>query len=300
MKIVFTFWSRAKPFTQISFLKEMAAVSNFFAQKHGYETVLYTDDLGENFLYKIPYNNILRLPDNILNKFPNCIWNMGKVLTTSYINEPFIHLDLDLFLYKPIKEEFFKKEAVFFHEEIWMDKTLLDTSFIIKKFPKNLINKSYRSYNCAMFGGTNYKAFNQAAKEVCMFIIENADFLNKMHIQQEKLKNKGLVDNHLYLSYLVEQLWIPNLLKNNGINIDIILNDVNLKEYELKDYIKDYDPSNFLNKKNENQFVKEYYKYFSILNLKSKELGYHHCYSENKDIFKDKIIDFARRKNLTY
>lgn len=300
MKVIFTYWSQAKSESN-QFLKEFAAVSNFFAQKHGYETILYTDDLGENYFYKIAYNNILRLPDNILNQFPKRIWNMGKVLTTSLMHEPFIHLDLDLFLYKPIQEEFFNKEAIFFHEEPWMDKVLLDTSFIIKKRPQNLINNnSYRSYNCAMFGGTNYQAFRESAQDVCNFVIENADFLDKMAEQQIKLYKKRLVKNVLYLTNLIEQLWIPNLLKNKGVNIETILYDKNFDEYQLKNYIENYNPANFLNEKNNKEFVKEYYKYFSLVSAKSKDLGYNHCYSENTELFKNKIISFAKSKDLKY
>jgi len=299
MKIIFTYWSKAKTNTT-SFLKEMAAVSNFFAQKHGYETILYTDDLGENILYKVPYNNILRLPDHTLNKFPKTIWNMGKILTTSLVNEPFLHLDLDLFLYKPIKDEFLNKPAIFFHEEIWMDKLLFDTSFIIKRHPKNINNNTYRSYNCAMFGGTDYQIFNEVSKEVCDFVLENSQFLEKMNEQQIQLKKKGLVNNVLHLTSLVEQLWIPVLLKNKGIDISTILYDSSFDEYELKDYIGNYNPSNFLDQKSVNSFVKEYYKYFSLVSAKAKDLGYTHFYSENTGLFRQKILDFVKNKNLKY
>lgn len=298
MKIVFTYWSQGK-LDSNSFFKELAAVSNFFAQKHGYETVLYTDDLGESLLYKINYNNIIRLPDYYLNKFPKDIWNMGKLLTTSLIKEPFIHLDFDLLLYKPIQKEILNKDIVFFHEEIWMDKMLCDTSFVIKKHPKNLKHKSFRSYNCAMFGGQNYELFNTAAKEICDFVIENSIFLEKMSKQQSELQKKGLVKNQLYLPNLVEQLWLPNLLKNNT-NIETILHNTDLDKYQSINYIENYNPADFLNQDDLDIFIKEYHKYYYLISLLSKYMGHIHFYSENTNFFKEKIIQFAKQKNLKY
>lgn len=298
MKVVFSHWSEAKS-DDSKFFKEMAAVSNFLAKKCGYETVLYTDSLGENASYKIEYDNIIRLPQNILDQFPKTIWSLGKLLTTSLIKEPFIHLDFDLFLIKPLREDLLMKEAIFYHQETWMDRTLADTSFILKKCPPNL-NNNYRSYNCAIFGGTNYAAFNEVSKEIYNFVIEHGEFLEKMNIQQNKMKKKGLVNDYLYLPMLVEQLWMPQLLKNKNINIETVLYDKTFDEYELVDYAENYDPSNFIKDNSSKKLVKEYHKYFALLGKKAKELGHAHYYGENKYKFMDNIIKFAQKHNLKY
>lgn len=298
MKVIFSHWSEAKS-DDSKFFKELAAVSNFLAKKCGYETVLYTDDLGESASYKIEYDNVIRLPQNVLDKFPKTIWNLGKILAASLINEPFIHLDFDLFLTQPIREDLLTKEAIFFHQETWMDRTLSDASFIIKKRPENL-NNNYRSYNCAIFGGTNYKAFNEVSKDVYNFVIEHAEYLEKMNIQQNKMKKKGLVGDHLYLPMLIEQLWIPQLLKSKNINIETVLYDKTFDEYESVDYTENYDPSNFIKDDSSKNLINEYHKYFALLTNKAKELGHVHYYGENKYKFKDSIIKFAVDNSLKY
>ena len=135
MKIVFSYWSKANPEHDPLF-KELAAVSNYFAKQHGYETVLYTDIAGNLLLNKIEYDKIILMPEHILNKFPKTGWSLGKLLATSMINEPFLHLDFDLFLFKPIEESVFNKQAVFFHDEIWMDEILANSSFVLKRKPE--------------------------------------------------------------------------------------------------------------------------------------------------------------------
>jgi hypothetical protein len=298
MKVVFSHWSQSKSDSN-KFFKELAAVSNFLAKNCGYETVLYTDDLGESASYKIEYDNVVRLPQNVLDKFPKTLWNLGKLLAVSLVKEPFIHLDFDLLLMNPVNEDLLKKPAIFFHQETWMDRTLLDSSFIIKRSPQNL-NKNYRSYNCAIMGGTDYKAFNEVSKEIYNFVIENGEYLEKMNIQQNKMKKKNQVKDYLYLPMLVEQLWMPQLLKNKNINIETVLYDKTFDEYELVDYTENYDPKAFMEKIDQENIIKKYHEYFALLNTKAKELGHVHYYGENKYKFKDNIIKFALDNNLKY
>jgi hypothetical protein len=303
MKVIFSFWT--KPGLKNSkFFKAMAATSNFFAQKCGYETVLYTDNKGREVLSKINYNNIIDLPEETLNKFPTSVWSMGKILTASLLKEPFIHIDFDLFLKSPLNPELLLKEAIFFHQEIWMDRPLADTSFIVKKRPENLKdNNSIRSYNCAIFGGTNYSAFNEVCKEICDFAIDNSNFLDKMSEQQNILYRKGLVRHYLYLPMLLEQLWMPQLLKNKNITIDTVLNNAELKQYEIVNYAENYNPANFLNhSESEWKNIKiENSKYLQLLQKESNKINISHLYTLSRTPEKKaQIINFANENNLIF
>jgi len=305
MKVIFSFWTLPnKVQKDLEFFKAMAATSNFFAQRCGYETVLYTDSSAKEVFSKINYNNVIDLPQETLNKFPTSVWSMGKILTASLINEPFIHIDFDIFLKSPLNPELLLNEAIFFHHEIWMDRPLADTTFLIKRKPENLKNNhSVRSYNCGIFGGTNYIAFKEVCKEICDFAIENSKFLDKMSEQQNKLYVKGLVRHPLYLPMLLEQLWIPELLKNKGITINTILNNSELNEYEILNYAENYDPSNFLNhSESEWKNIKtQNTKYFGLLQEESKKINISHLYTLSRtDKNKAEVINFANYNNLSY
>jgi hypothetical protein len=306
MKVIFSLWTGPKKNKNPDkrFFRAMAATSNFLAQKCGYETVLYTDNVGREALSKINYNNVISLPEETLNKFPTSVWSMGKILTASLINEPFIHIDFDLFLKAPLNQELLSKEAIFFHHEIWMDRLLADTSFLIKRRPENLKdNNSVRSYNCGIFGGTNYTAFNEVCKEICDIAIKNSDFLNKMNDQQNKLKAKKLVRHGLHLPMLFEQLWIPQLLKNKGVNIHTVLKNTKMEKYEEINYAENYNPANFLSHSEaEWENIKmENTKYLRLLQAESAKMNILHLYTisrtpENKQ----QILDFVRKNRVKH
>lgn len=300
MKIIFSHWSKANPEHEGLF-KELAAVSNYFAKQHGYETVLYTDGAGQLLLNNIEYDNIVRMPESILNKFPKTGWSLGKLLATSMINEPFLHLDFDLFLFKPIEKDLFNKPAVFFHDEIWMDEVLANSIFVLKKKPELLKDiTNYRSYNCAIFGGTNYEAFKESAKYICDFAIQHSDFLEKMSLQQRDLQRKKMVKNFIYLAMLLEQLWMPQILSKKGVNIETILYNKEMDKFINKNYAKDIDVTNFLKQEKNWEYEKEYREYYVMLNKEASKRGYVHYFARNKENYKEKIISFAKEKGLKY
>lgn len=301
MKIIFSHWSKAKPDEYQSVFKELAAVSNYFAKQHGYETVLYTDGPGEVLLQNIEYNNIIRMPEFLLDKFPKTGWSLGKLFATSMMGEPFLHLDFDLFLFKPIDQKFLEKPAVFFHDEIWMDEILANSSFVLKKCPELLKNnKNYRSYNCAIFGGTDYKSFRDVAKYICDFAVENSVFLEKMSLQQRELKRKKLVNNFIYLAMLLEQLWMPQLLKQRDISIETILYNPEMDRFINKNYAENIDVTNFMQQEKNWEYEKEYREFYILLNKEASEKGYVHYFARNKENYKEKIISFAKEKGLKY
>ncbi len=301
MKVIFSYWSKAKTDEHQSVFKELAAVSNYFAKQHGYETVLYADGPGEILLKDIEYDNIIRMPEYTLDKFPKTGWSLGKLFATSMMNEPFLHLDFDLFLFKPIEQKFLEKPAVFFHDEIWMDEILANSSFVIKRSPELLKNnKNYRSYNCAIFGGTDYKAFKEVAKYICDFAVENSDFLEKMSSQQRVLKRKNLVSHFIYLAMLLEQLWMPQLLKKRNIPIETILYNPEMDGFINKNYAENIDFTNLVSQERNWEYEKEYREYYLLLNKEASDKGYVHYFARNKENYKEKIISFAKEKGLKY
>ena len=236
-------------------------IANFFVKSHGYKTILYTDSQGYDLYKNIKFDEFRELPQNILDQFPSVGWSLGKLLTVSLIKEPFLHFDFDLFLTKPLENNILQKDVVFLHQEIWMDFILKQSSRIIQKKPSILenINSSYRSYNCAIFGGNNFEAFNKASKEVIEFAIKHKDFLEKIVSSQDSLKDKGLVNYYTYFPMILEQLWLPEILKLKQLNCETILFTEEIKKIEEIDFstevnLNDFDHSEYL-KKYKNHFL---------------------------------------------
>lgn len=284
MKVLFTNWAGAKTLHGISSV-EAGAVSNYFAQKNGYETIFFGDKTSLLWFKNVKYDEMIELPSDKLDLFPKTAWSIAKLLTVSQINEPFIHLDLDFFLKKDISDDIKSKEAFFFHQEIWMDIVFAKSEFILKRKPKELINNfNKRSFNCSIFGGQNYKAFNKACKIICDFAIENANFLEVLNNDYIELKRKNLVSDYLYLTTLLEQLWMPQLLINDNINIETILTNDQIKEFEKIDYSRDFNPKDLtLNAsgQTEDKNKNTYNQYYNLLNNEATSRSLIHMYGKN-------------------
>lgn len=295
MKIIYSHWSNADILHQGLF-PEMAAVSNYLAQKQGFETVLYTDSKGYELLNKINFTEFKQLDENKLNQFPRTGWSLGKLLAISNINHPFLHIDFDLFLLKPLESQLLLKNNLFLHQEIWMEDVLKTSCKIIGKFPSLVPeNNNYKSYNCAIFGGQNYKSFNKAAQNICDFAIQNAEFLEAITQQQRSLKKENKVKNHLYLAMMLEQLWLPKILEKES-KINTILTNDKINELEKKQY--------YLNNKfyeiNDNSYELEFKTYLKELDMLANKMGIIHFYASTKKSFKHKIINFAKTKGLAF
>jgi hypothetical protein len=295
MKIVYSHWSNADILHQKLF-PEMAAASNYLAQKQGFKTVLYTDSKGYELLHKINFNEFKQLDEKKLNQFPKTGWSLGKLLTISDIDYPFLHIDFDLFLLKPLDSKILSQDNLFLHREIWMDNVLKTSCKIIGKRPSLVPeSNSYISYNCAIFGGQNYKTFNKAAQNICNFAIENSEFLESIAQQQRALKKENKVKHHLYLAMMLEQLWLPQITEQDS-KINTILTNDKIKNLNEKQYYS----NNKFYEKDDNIFEIEFKTYLKELNILANELGIIHFYASTKKNYKKKIIKFANSKNLTF
>lgn len=300
MKVIFTNWSQATPMHGTP-VPEMAAVANYFAQKHGYETVLFGDELSLRAFHSVKFNDKVRLPDEILNKFPKSAWSIAKLLSVSYIREPFIHIDFDFFMKKNIEEKFKTSDAFFFHQEIWMDKTFAESEFIINKKPKELqLDYNKRSYNCSIFGGVKHENFSKACKIICDFAIENSHYLEQLNLQQSSLKNKNLVPNFLYLTMLLEQVWMPRLLINDGAKVETILTNDIIAEFEKTNYSEDFNPQDFTQENQNLNHKNIFSQYYNLLNNEATNKSLVHLYGKNTVPLMGMLQILINKFNISY
>ncbi|MEY4342215.1 MAG: hypothetical protein RL736_5 [Pseudomonadota bacterium] len=223
MKIIFTNY-----FNQNSWLPdgglypELAALSNHFAKKHGYTTHFFGDPKSIDIIKNVEYDHITELSQSELDKIPKCLWSLSKFLSLQSINEPFLHLDIDLILKNNIDSKILNSEIIAFHTETYV---LDKTESLQRAFPLHPLNRfdlTPLSYNCAIFGGQNFEYIKSKANFLLNFVYENKDsfdFLHKLYTYYIKT-NK---EHFYYPPVLVEQVWLYQLFKQDNKKIVNIL-----------------------------------------------------------------------------
>ena len=199
---------------------EMAKLSNNYAQKHGYKTCLYTDENGYNKLTPyINYDEVILFDKEVTSQLNTNIWSIGKILAMSMVKEPFIHIDFDLFLMKPLPNDFINKDFFSLYPEPWLFKIPEYEKSILKVYklydhPEELDFKDFYSYNFAIVGGQKFKEINFVCNRLLDFSISHGQILEKFLDKKSYQKNikKPLLSHPWSLAVIFEQVLIKNLL----------------------------------------------------------------------------------------
>jgi hypothetical protein len=235
MKVIFSYWKTDEHFF---ITEDFALISNELAKKHGYETVLFTDDFGIEELKNIKYDKVVKFDQNLLNRLPKTGWSLAKILAMSSMQEPFMHVDFDLFLIKNLRQDFLENQVFCFHKEKWLtepqgekDKNgkFIENSIInpysfefldkvrilLNETEDNFSIKNYHkltSYNCAIVGGQNYKVFKKASEYVIKYALKYKDILENFPIIHR-------MEVDWFPAVFLEQVLYMNLIKlHSGIN----------------------------------------------------------------------------------
>ena len=236
MKIVYSYWNAGG---HVFCNKEMSSLSNHAAKKLGYKTCLYTDKYGYDLLSSINYDEIIIFDSQLLQSFNKKIWSLGKILAMSLVNEPFIHLDFDVFLFKKIDPEIEQKKLFSLYHEVWINQNInlyIQKIFKVIESPfgeKTDIN-NLNSYNFSIVGGQEFKKINDVCKKIIDFAIYN----------KEKIDEVELIEKW-NAAVLFEQIMIPELmLSKYNISMETIFPNYPYKLPYNTDYINE--TKNFL------------------------------------------------------
>lgn len=193
MKAVWTHWTKPlKSYPGLSWLSfgdylYSFVLSFYLAKKHFGKTCLYTDPEGHFILCEqlnLPFDEVIIELDN-LNSNCSFWWTLGKIFTYGKINEPFIHLDNDVFIWeKPdarlLDSDLFAQNPEYFTSEsnyykpIEFETALLANGWLPKEwiFIRNLYGDYQKSINTGIYGGKN-NDFIQFCSELVFEIILN-------------------------------------------------------------------------------------------------------------------------------
>jgi hypothetical protein len=207
-------------------------------KKHGYRTLLYTDEKHYDKLKNFEFDEIRVFNQKELDFLPHNVWCLGKVLAFSLINEPFLHFDFDVIMIKDLIKPIINNELICFHPEPW--RTNKDYEFLYKhaleNFPelKKIFNDNLHTYNCAIIGGHAVNAINHSAKLVLEYCKNHKNYLEE--------KQDTLVKQVRYweLPVFLEQVVFVNLSlhysNNHHIQPVYDFKSLNLKAHEKENW----------------------------------------------------------------
>lgn len=198
MKIVQSYWS--KPFRKnISIGMEVGGWCNsiFFymswalsclSLRRFYNDVeLYTDRLGKELLIdelKLPYTKVHIVLDE-LDRYDESFWAIGKLYTYSLQETPFIHVDGDVYIWKPFPQKLLKAELLAQHLEDsypFNIKIIKDTIENLSFLPDviTLSKNRTKEVNAGIIGGCNWEFFQSYTKEAFNFIEKNIECISNL------------------------------------------------------------------------------------------------------------------------
>ncbi len=204
-------------------MQYMAYALSCLKFKQFYDKVeLYTDAQGYELLIeklKLPYTKVhVRLDE--MNHVPPLLWAIPKIYTYSLQNEPFIHADTDVFIWKKFSDAFEQSPLLAQHEENH-PVYLKSLEFISKNFeyiPEVIRNydaeqRGVFSINAGVFGGHDLLFIQDYCREALDFFTKNLDFLSKYEMA-------GAVN------IIIEQYLFYRLAAEKGKNINFLLDNV--------------------------------------------------------------------------
>lgn len=204
MKFIFSYIKLGNEMPNLN----LAKISNFLIQKHGFKTVFFGDIESLNFLKSVRFDETYEIKKEEIENIPKCIWSMSKFIAMSKMNEPFLHVDFDFLFFKLDKSRINKNILCLHSENIIVD-CVKYLQKLIHIHPKNINNIENISYNCAIIGGTNFKFLNKISNEIIKYVSDNKSFINTIYTNN--LNNKNI--NIKLIPVLVEQVWMFEIFK---------------------------------------------------------------------------------------
>jgi hypothetical protein len=236
MKIIQSFWS--KPFLKsnqdetlrfeggwlnANFFLYSCLLSCLKFKEHYGNVSLYTDDYGKKLLvdtFEIPYSHV-KIALNAINHYPSELWALGKILTYSLQNRPFIHADTDVFIWEKFSKHF--TNSLIFAQNIELNfpkykevLEIIQTDFV--EIPDKLLKKTQSTdnimaFNAGIIGGNDIQFFKDFASLIFPFIDANLDKLDKISVGD--------------FNMVFEQMFGMNLANQKGIEVNFLRNHMN-------------------------------------------------------------------------
>lgn len=233
-----TQFNKSKKPSQLLFL--MNKLCAYLIKKHYGRVILLTDDYGKQYLENCGFDSIEtetlnQLNDDLSDDFTQN-WAIGKLYVYRELakrNEPFLHVDYDVFLFNPLPEYALNqqvlvqsKEDSHFFSGLSNAKTNYGLDIFEQyvehrhEFPK-IIDDSFCSYNVGVFGGTNLKFIESYANKAIKFTFDK---------KTKKLYRALFQRNKALPATFTEQYYLGVLAKKYNVPVTSLVPGQNLSE----------------------------------------------------------------------
>lgn len=199
-------------------------------RKYYDEVELFTDNLGYSILIeklRLPYTNV-RVVLNELNTYDDNLWALAKIKAYSIMNEPFLHVDGDVFIFEPFDKKLMESSIITqniettsnYYWDMW-SKIKPQLNFIpkIMNYYNNQLHS--KAYNMGIFGGNNISFIKQYTETSFDFVNKNKDSLSKI--------------NAYNFNIFFEQVLLYELTLENNISVNCLINE-NIGDNEYKGF----------------------------------------------------------------
>jgi len=257
MKYIHSVWSQ-KP------LNNNYNINNFYSyllsalliKKHGHKIELFCDESLSEMFSLIPYDKI-NIVDFNADRINQYFWIWGKIKTQELINEPYVHVDGDVFLFNDIIKNI-QNDVIVQSQE---DNKTMGYSF------ENTYRKSLSPLKNFSFG-VNWDKYNTFAYNCGVVGFNNIELKNE-YIKKAKQIVKTLSCDIKINEYI-------NGYRNMLVVIEQALLYYYVKEYNVNPFeIIPYD-----------EIIKHNYDWFNTIPIK---IGYCHMWGCSK--FKNEILE---------
>lgn len=160
-----------------------------FKQLYG-NIELVTDKYGKEVLYDIlelPYNSV-KVELDCLNNYNHQLWALGKLYAYSIQDEPFLHVDSDVYIWKKLPEELIDGELIGQNNETNFEHNIQYVQSLKGKldyFPPAMQEEMQRTtdvieVNAGILGGKNIPFFKEYTREAFEFVDKNHAILHRL------------------------------------------------------------------------------------------------------------------------
>lgn len=238
MKIVQSFWT--KPFMQSKNSDDNrfnggwpSRKMNYYSMIHSclqlrkfYEEVeLVTDHLGKEILIDrlgLPYTEVSTELESIQHQHPG-LWALGKIHAYARQTQPFLHIDLDIFITQPFQPHIHRADLVAQNIETGTGEYVETVNYIMEHFEyipdymQAFRNQQYMpGVNAGVFGGRNVAMFQDYTAEVFRFLEKNEAAVERF---------LGTELSNEYLNVFFEQMIFYGLTKRRQLPITYLFPD---------------------------------------------------------------------------
>lgn len=136
-------------------------------------------------------------------------WVLGKLEAMAQQTEPFIHIDMDVFLFKKTSLAHFYRPFLVFHHEYWAQQFSKYAHLV--PAPKSLKKYNWNhSNNFGIVGGTSWKDLTECMQEILEHVYTKKDELHEVY-------SKYHDEDNAYPAVLTEQVWVSEMMLKRGI-----------------------------------------------------------------------------------